>query len=321
MNDRCAIRVRNAQAIVRSLIVLFLAAGSFSVSSENSVEIQSSHFHLEVPASNRRLGEQVLEIAESARQTVFDEMPSTMSERVVLQWCFTEREFYSRLGDRRRHLLAAASSSMLCIYLNGQQLRRLDRGRLHQTLVHEFVHIYLGRMVRGPIPLWLNEGLAMYVARQWSLGDATALSADSLFGALLPPEQLTRDFPTDPAGQRRAYRQSYSMTAFFLYLRYPTGGVRELVGDLTEGAADGGHGLRSLLFDPKWLADFDRQWRQRWVRRGRLVLLLTSSGTLWLLITLLFLAAYARKRRGRRRREARWAFEEEFSYHDDGFDD
>ncbi|KPL09494.1 hypothetical protein AMJ85_06560 [candidate division BRC1 bacterium SM23_51] len=321
MKDRCVTCARSPRAILWLAVVLVLAAGSLSFASESSVELQSSHFGLEVPVENRRLGEQILPLAESARQTALEQMPSTMCEHVALIWCPTAREFSSRLGGRGGHLLAAASPPRLQIYLNGERLLRLDRGRFRQALVHEFVHIYLGRVVRDPIPRWLDEGLAMYVARQWSLSDAAALSANSLFGGLFSPKQLARDFPREPTAQRRAYRQSYSMTAFLLHLRYPTGGVQDLVSDLAGSPTNGASALRSLLSDPQWLADFDRQWRQRWVRRGRLVLLLTSSGTFWLLVTFLFLAAYARKRRSRRQREIRWAFEEEFSYHDDGFDD
>jgi len=299
------------------MMVWAVASDTFA-SGENDVALRSPHFHFEVPAENRRLGEQILAIAESARQTVLNQMPRTLDESVALAWCPTEREFYSRLGGRSGQLLAAASPSIGRIYLNGEQLRRLDRGRFHEALVHEFAHIYLGRAAGDPIPLWLNEGLAMYVAGEWDLSDAAALAADSLFGALLPAERLVRPFPTEPAAQQRAYRQSYSMTAFLLYLRYPTTGMRGLVGDLAKGSASG---LRALLSDPKWLADFDREWRQRWVRPGRVFLVLTSSATLWLLLTLLLVGAYARKRRARKRREARWALEEEFAYHDDSFDD
>lgn len=319
MNHPYAIHARFLRTIFWFAGSALLATGGAFAASNDAAQIQSPHFRLEVPAANRRLGEQVLEIAESARQAVLDQMPEAMNERVGLAWCATESDFYSRLGERRGHLLAAAVPSTGRIYLNGEQLQRLDRGRFHQTLVHEFVHIYIGRIVREPIPLWLNEGLAMVVAGEWGLSDATALAADSVFGALVPAGQLADRFPRDPSSQARAYRQSYSMTTFLLDLRYSTTGVRGLIADL---AKSGGQSIiRPLLSDPQWIADFDRQWRRKWVRPGRLTLILTSSGLFWSLVAGLLVVAYLRKRRTRKRREARWALEEEFTYHDDEFDD
>jgi hypothetical protein len=302
---------------------------------EKTVEVQSEHFRLEAPADTRRLAEQVLSIAEAARKTVLDQMPQAFGERVGLAWCSTERDFYARLSRRGGHLLAAAVPSMRRVYLNGEQLQRLDRGDLHRALAHEFVHIYLGRVVPEPIPLWLNEGLAMYVAHEWGMADATALAADSLFGRLIPAEQLAQHFPSDSVGQNKAYRESYSMTAFLLDLRYRTTGVKGLVADLSDerdtsdegdtSGTRGTSGVRALLCDPRWLDEFQREWLQRAIRPGRVTLVLTSGATFWTLAALLVLIAYKRKRRGRRRHEARWAFEEEFGlhdgYHDDEFDD
>lgn len=322
MNHQRTIALWRSKTVLRFLIVIFLAAASpdsaFSAP-DNVAKLESPHFHLQLPADCRRLGEQVLKIAESARQFVMAKLPKAVEERIGLAWCATESDFYSHLGERRGHLLAVAFPLMRRVYLNGEQLQRLDRGRLHQALVHELVHVYVGRLIREPVPLWLHEGLAMIVAGEWDLADSTLLAADSLFGALLPAEQLAQSFPSAPSSQQRAYRQSYSMTAFLLHLRYPTSGLQGLVADLAE--TNGPSPIRSLLADPRWMVQFDRQWRREWVRPGRITLILTSSGTFWALVAGLLIAAYWRRRRTRTQREARWAWEEEFEYHDDEFDD
>jgi len=311
--------MRIFQAIVCFVLVAFMFAGLALGAEGNLVQLESAHFRFQVPEKDRRLGDAILNVAESARKTVLDQMPSAMEERIGLAWVPTEREFYRQLGGRAHHTLAAAVPSIRRVYLNGEQLQRLDRMALHQTLAHEFVHIYLGRVVGKPIPRWLNEGLAMYVAGEWSLTDAASLAADSLFGRLFPVAELADRFPTDPVGQQEAYRESYSLTAYLLNRRYSKDGVRGLVADLTDNGDKSG--LHALLSDPDWLAGFERDWQQQWVRPGRVVLMLTSSGMFWILVALLCIAAYARKRRTGKRREARWAVEEEFGYHDDGFDD
>jgi len=310
-----------------SVLAFFLEAppGVFSKThsapepAERSAHLRSDHFSIHLPAANERLGREILGIAESARTTVLENMPESFDELVGLVWCSTEREFYSHLGDERRHLLAVAVPSIRRIYLNGEQLRRLDPRGLRRALIHEFVHIYIGRRVPRSIPLWLNEGLAMYVAQQWNLADAVALARDSLFGALYTPDQLTERFPANVTAQERAYRQSYSMTAFFIEQRYPKRGVRGLVADLI--AEKHGGPIHSMLFDPKWQASFDKMWRRQSVRPGRLILLATSTAMFWFLVTCLCIYAYRKKRLLGKRTEARWALEEEFGYDDDGFDD
>ncbi len=259
---------------------------------------------------------QILELAESARQHIEELVPGGMDERIGLAWCATEQEFYSRLGSRRGHLLAVAVPTIRRVYLNGEKLRQLDRREFRRALVHEFMHIYLGRRIPDGLPLWLNEGLAMHAAGDWDFADGTALAAASLFGTLFTPRELSRRFPADAAGQARAYRQSYSMTAYLIHLRYPSEGLRGLLADLVNDS-----NLRSLFLDPDWQEEFDRQWRDRWIRPTRVILVVTSSAAVWILVAALLITAYARKRRQTKRHEARWALEEEFTCRTDEFDD
>ncbi|MBM3334127.1 hypothetical protein FJY63_05650 [Candidatus Sumerlaeota bacterium] len=301
-------------------IVDSLIKPSIAADEEDVTQVESANFRIALPVSDKRFGQKILEMAESARKTVLVKIPQAMAERIGLIWCPTEREFYARIGGSGRggQLLAVAVPSMRRVYLNGEQLRRLDLIGLRQALIHEFVHVYVGGAVRKPLPRWLDEGLAMYVAGEWDLGNATALATSGLFGGLLPIESLTYGFPSDATGLRKAYRQSYSMTAYLVDLRYPNSGISGLIADLVK---DESAGIRSLLSDPTWLKRFEQLWFEQWVRPGQVTLVVTSSGTLWIVVTFLFLCAYLRKRRVRGRREAQWALEAEFSYHDDVFDD
>lgn len=41
-----------------------------------------------------------------------------------------------------------------------------DKNDLWKTMKHEYCHIYFRHITNGPLPLWLNEGLASYLAGQ-----------------------------------------------------------------------------------------------------------------------------------------------------------
>lgn len=284
-----------------------------------TVTLRSEHLTLRIPAKERRRGERLLERADAAFQFVLDEMPLPFDERVDLLWCSTQEEFEEHAGRDQGQAVAVAAASIRRVYLNGARLRRAESRGVRETLIHEFVHIYLGRRIPGRIPLWLNEGLAMVVSEDWDMNDSIAIAGDGLFRRLYSPQDLAREFPPGATPKHRAYRQSRSMTAFLLEKRFPQSGVRGLVADLAQPS--GRSVMRPLLFDSDWLDTFSERWRREEVRPGQLILVVTGSGTLWIALTFLLLFAYRKKRRARRHRESRWAWEEEFGYYDDGFDD
>jgi hypothetical protein len=58
--------------------------------------------------------------------------------------------------------------------------------------------------------------------------------------------------------------------------------------------------------------EWERRWRRSVTMRYRWIPALTSGGSLWLLISLLFVIAFLRKRRRSRAVLARWEEEERF---------
>jgi hypothetical protein len=292
-------------------------ASSGPATTPETTVLQSDDLVVRIPADLRKLGETILQKSTEAREAVFGKMPIPLKARVTLVWCDTEDEFYERVDARRGHLLAVARPSAMRIYLNGPAMRRVEPAEMYQTLVHEFVHLYIGRIVPDSLPVWLNEGLAMYASGDWGLDDRALLATRSLFGGLLPIEEITRGFPADAHGMQAAYRQSYSMTAFLIDMRYPKSGLDGLITELAEPGSE----IHRLLRDPIWLSSFEERWREQRIRPGRIIIAFTSGGTLWILLALLLIVGYLRKRRQKKRRESRWAVEEEFGYDYDGFDD
>jgi hypothetical protein len=61
-----------------------------------------------------------------------------------------------------------------------------DPGRYRETLFHEIAHMYIAEVSQnGPVPVWLNEGLSMYLSEkqlswQESISIGNALSANNL---------------------------------------------------------------------------------------------------------------------------------------------
>ena len=87
----------------------------------------------------------------------------------------------------------------------------------HLVLVHEMAHLYLhAALGRRKLPLWLEEGIAMYASGQGGFGNAGELAAAVLSDGLIPLGRLQDSFPVSASQARLAYAQSYYLVSYLL---------------------------------------------------------------------------------------------------------
>ena len=178
---------------------------------------------------------------------------------------------------------------------------------LEPLLAHELTHVILKAdyPAHDSWPLWFQEGLAMRESRTEGLREYLTLSAAALFNRMLPFESLSSGFPAAEAEARLAYAQSASFLAF-LDSQSGRGRFAILMRELRERGFE--EAFRTAYGSGTGAAE--GQWL-RWVnRRYAWVPALTSETAFWLLITLLFLAAIAVRRRRSRLMRERWEREE-----------
>lgn len=104
-----------------------------------------------------------------------------------------------------------------------------DPALLERTLRHEYAHVLITQLSRGRVPVWLNEGVAIWCEEDRD-GEREEWALRTLAGQVLfPLRNLEGSFTALPPERvHAAYAQSYLA-------------VRELV------TRAGGHGLRDLL--------------------------------------------------------------------------
>lgn len=205
--------------------------------------------------------------------------------------------------------------------------RLLLGGQPHyeQLFLHELAHVALDQASRSwrqigdeegkiapttpsqaGIPRWLHEGYAIYVAREWSPSREVRLTRAVLKGNLIPLGRLVRDFPDDEDRALLAYAQSADLV-HYLIRSYGNDAFRDFVIALGRGYRFG-HAARNILGED--FHTLEASWKKHLKRRYTWVPLLASTGTLWFLATLIFLAAYLRKKLTARAKAARWSEEE-----------
>lgn len=164
---------------------------------------------------------------------------------------------------------------------------------LDDLLRHEVAHVLIGRAAGGrPVPRWFQEGLAMIAGQSWGLEERTRLTLALFADRRIPLAALDSHF----AGGEGTVQRAYTVAGAFVRDLVQRHGPRA-TGEILAGLADG------LPFDAAFaratgesLAVAEGSFWDRQTFWYRWVPLLTSSVTLWLLITLLALWAMGKRR-------------------------
>lgn len=177
---------------------------------------------------------------------------------------------------------------------------------LTDLLSHEVAHVLVARAAAGrPLPRWFHEGMAMIAGLSWGFDDRSRLTLALLVDRPVSLAELDDRFTGGQGEVNRAYAIAGSFV-HDLFDRYGQGVAARIL----QGVAGGlsfADAFRAATGTPLAAAEsafWDRQtfW-YRWVP------VLTSSVTLWMIVTLL--AVWAMKRRRQRDAALRRIWDEE----------
>lgn len=240
-----------------------------------------------------------------ARRIIFRSTDLDWEGTALIVWT-DDRHFRDRTGFYPEHVAAAAAAERRTIWINEAAWLRATPEDQQRTLTHECGHLLLGTLPGGrELPLWANEGIVMHLAGQWSIDDQLKLLAAHAAGRLPRLENLEREFPREAEAQTLAYRMSFTAVDVVAqnYGDEP-GQVRRLVQRLAEKG--NGEALRNEFWDAfrreGWQLSTERALGSR-VTSG--VIILTGSGTIFLLITffVIFAGLKVKKRNEARKKQ------------------
>ena len=184
------------------------------------------------------------------------------------------------------------------------------------VLAHECAHVVLDRalaarvvvessgraMAGAGVPRWFAEGFAVLEAHPWGWKDALQLATTVVWER--PPDLATleRSFPVSESEAREAYAVSLSVVAW-MEREHGEDAPARIVRAVAAGASFDQAVRQVIGLDP---AAMEKVWRGSAELRYRWIPLLTSSGTIWMLILGLLFIAGARRRARRLELEALW---------------
>lgn len=180
---------------------------------------------------------------------------------------------------------------------------------LEKTFRHELHHILLGQAFHGRhrVPRWLDEGLAMLIADEWSIQRLTTMTMAVLSKKIIPMEQLVRAFPADIQTAEIAYCQSFY---FISFLKGSFGEVSFQKFLRAYSSHGDFHAALRSAYGCTW-EEMERKWQDYLSLRFSWIPLITSSTTLWFFSALLFVAGYVRKRKKTKLMITQWQQTEE----------
>lgn len=209
-------------------------------------------------------------------------------------------------GLALRWVVGYAMGDQGLIVLLPERVPSYPDASLDDVLLHETAHVLVARAAGGrPLPRWFQEGMAMIAGRSWGFDDRTHLTLALLVDRPVSLAALDGQFARGQAEVNRAYSVAGSFVRDLLD-RYGPGAAPAILAGVARGLS-----FEDAFFSATGtsLATAEDSFWSRQTFWYRWVPVLTSSVTLWLLITLLALWAI----RHRRRRDAaqRQIWEEE----------
>ncbi len=187
-----------------------------------------------------------------------------------------------------------------------------------KILTHELVHMVLGPATgHHPIPTWLNEGLAMYLAQEWKFQHTFILFKASISGTLPRLSELDQDFSGTEEEVRLAYGLSFSFISFLLE-SFGKDRLREWIGKIGQGQAWEEAFSESF---PKNFYQAENEWKKKLKLRYAWAPFIFSGTGIWFLLTLLFILSYLAKRRRAEQTLNRWRQEEGYYFPEEEDDD
>jgi hypothetical protein len=180
------------------------------------------------------------------------------------------------------------------------------RQHLVTLLTHEYSHLALAYAAHfRPVPRWFVEGFAHVQAGERSWGRAQTLAYAAAAGRLQPLDRLDRGFPLREDLATLAYAEAYD---FVGYLREQSpGGLQKLL----KGIADGDDFYSAFRTAyGRTLGTVERDWQADVKRRYLWWPIVTSGTGLWMILSVLAVVAFVRRRRRQRERLAQMELEE-----------
>ena len=288
--------------IIPAIIMFLLFSMPAATAGAMDLRMENDHFIIRHAAEDEGIAAELNRESPGIRERIIADIGVDFPGRTEIRLCPTIEAFReAQPGGTWIPLWAAGVAYPAENVIVLRSPRAVKGGRIDvvDVFAHEFSHIALGRALAGVrVPVWLNEGLAIYEAREWTFSRISVLTRAVLMDRLIPLPVLAFSFPAEAGPAELAYAEGF-MFVSFLINKVGREAFHRLIRDYTrygdlEGALRRGTGMNLADLEEGWL--FYLKLRVSWIP------IITSVSTLWFVMALIFIYGYMRKKRQAERR-------------------
>lgn len=255
---------------------------------------ESHHFIVESDYSLRRLADSVKEVAERQYNEISKMMPIEQEGKIRVRIATSMREYnsFQPAGyEAPIWSVGIAYPKMGLIVLRGDSTHGPEE--ILRTFRHELAHIFLHNYVEKKIPKWFSEGFAMYFEERTGLSRSFKLMRQAFANSYVDIDTLEESFPDNPIDINNAYLTS---SEFFTFLLSEIGeeGLYKVFENLRDGVE-----FRYAVYKVagKTISEMEKEFKKSSRFKYAWLPIITSSTTLWLVLTFLFIYVFIVKKR------------------------
>ena len=249
-------------------------------------ELRGEGFLVRFRDADRALAGVLLADLTAWRTEVVRKLGEAPGDPVTVYLASSEGEFRELTGGRVPHWgggCAFPSEGLIVLKkLPGQS------DVLLRTARHEISHLVLHRIVSGRVPVWFDEGVAMWTAQEWRLRESFEIIHVVLFGGLIPLGEIDEVLGFSSPKAHLAYTESLLAVTYLIRLG-GSDAVGRVVEELSAGAAFDVALYRVTGYTPR---RFEETWSDYVRGRFSAAALMMTPEALWFYLALLFLVAY-----------------------------
>ncbi len=309
-NNRAQSSLTNIKLMHYRSVIIFSIIVPLQIISPDYQKVETRYFDFFFTEKNRTIAETLARESDTIAVRIGSDLGVAIQERITVH--IAEEGDFQEVQPQHYSLPewvsgVAYRTLSLIILKSPAEMSGADYD-LKKTFVHELSHVLLGSAFRKDeqIPQWLNEGVAMYESREWNFSRVSTMTQAVLTDALLPLSHITSGFPGERRKVELAYCQSFYLISFMI-TKYGKGKFHEFINyyskvKILEEALLKVYGLN--------LAQLEKKWHGYLKMRFSWIPILSSAGTLWFLISLIFISSYVRKKHTARMTIQRWEEEE-----------
>lgn len=295
------------------LLLLTLTAfdpGQFS-------RLETERFIFLFRPADRPTAETLAQTAPAIHAAVFDILKTYPASKTRVMIAHDTRDYFEQVPEGYRlpdWSIGGAIPEHRLIMLDPQNRSGSPPYDLIGVFTHEVSHIYIDALLNGhDAPRIIDEGLAMYIAREGTMSRFIVLASAALAGNLIPLGKLMRGFPYNERQAHLAYAQSYHFVNYLI----STYGLHRFLAMLDRIGQGEDYGSSLMLLTGMSFGRLETHWMQQINRTYAIIPIISSSSLLWFFGALMMILGYLRKRRENRMRLAEWEEDERKYYGDD----